>query len=190
MKCFSWLFVQVIGIQHRSYRLFRFYPESLSFLKRSSLGKEKSCLDLELLTGDLHICSPFATMTDIKRFILINNWCLYLMNTISVNQTEENFPTISNFDTILQDNKKTLFDKINKLKINEEIKEKIYSSFNDFSLLVLDKYNEDLEFFCFLKQLNKDLIFLESIKKVLVDKLILSVDDSGKYEEIEKSISK
>ncbi len=112
------------------------------------------------------------------------------MNTISVNQTEENFPTISNFDTILQDNKKTLFDKINKLKINEEIKEKIYSSFNDFSLLVLDKYNEDLEFFCFLKQLNKDLIFLESIKKVLVDKLILSVDDSGKYEEIEKSISK
>lgn len=112
------------------------------------------------------------------------------MNTISVNQTEENLQTSFTFESIVQENKKTLFDKINHLKISEDNKEKILLYIEDCYSTLLDKYHEDLEFFNYLKHLNKDLIFLESIKKVLVDKLILSSDDSNKYEEIEKSISK
>ena len=111
------------------------------------------------------------------------------MNTLSVNQTEPNF-TEANFERILVENRKILFDKILKLDISEENQEKILVSVEDYNNILIDKYNEDLEHYQNLKQLNKDLIFLESIKKTLVDKLVLSYENNARYEQIEKNISK
>ena len=110
------------------------------------------------------------------------------MNTLNMNT--EIHATEAGFETILQENRKILLEKIDKLKLSKDIKEKINESIDQYSRILEDKYIQELENLNILKQYNKDLIFLDSIRKILVDKLIFCCNEDVKYKEIEKNLSK